>query len=742
MNFDNRTNLRTAICCLVGTCLLVGLGLGAWQKALIVDLLYYPDPAQGILHADLSQSNEFYWPILLVILSICVIVVGILGYYWKKIQQRNCQLIARENAFQLLVEHMEDTYLLYSLSEHRFIHISESLNEILGLSIKQVYNQADIFFSCLLPEDRILLRQTILHVMEIKKGQHLECAFQTPSGEAKWVCFHVQPIDIFDKNWFLLAITDLTTQKKNQDLLKAALVKAQEAGVARRDFLSQMSHEIRTPMNAIAGLIKMAEHAIDDPDKLQDCLHKMNLSSDHLLTLVNDILDFSKIESGKMELVKEPFSFKELVQAICSMVNTQAKEKGVFFATEAYGLNKESLVGDTLRLKQVLLNLLSNAIKYTPTGGHITFSIRQIAEDVEQVRLRFAVKDDGIGMSETFLQTIFLPFAQATQKGSGSTGLGLAITKDLITLMNGNITVESKLGVGSTFTVDLPLAVDNKEVGIQKAFSFSSKEKILIWQQDTTIACYLVKVLNSLNCSAQYCSNQEEILLLLEQAKSIGYPYTFCLLDFPREKAASFLQAIRCISPTTAMRIFLSVYDITAVAAHILPLVDGCITKPLFSSDLLAIIENSKNVPGICQQKENTFDFSHCHILLAEDNVLNMEIALDFLNQTGARVDCAENGEAVCEAFLNSPVGYYNFILMDVQMPRMDGYAATEKIRQSKREDATKVIIIAMTANAFREDREESLACGMDDHIAKPINFECLFEKMKEHLIRDGEDEF
>ena len=402
--------------------------------------------------------------------------------------------------------------------------------------------------------------------------------------------------------------------------------KAEEASRAKSEFLSRMSHEIRTPMNGIIGMNTIARQNINHPEKAEECLRKQALSTQHLLSLINDVLDMSKIESGKIEIKRESFYLKDLLEQISTSYYGQAEIRGINYETILEDEIGGSLIGDSLRLNQILNNLLSNAMKFTPAGGTVRLRISEVLETGREIRLKFEVTDTGCGIAEENLEKVFESFEQESSevtKKYGGTGLGLAIVKRFTELMGGRIWVDSQVGSGSTFAVELPFGIDREE-------------------------------------------------------------------------------------------------------------------------GLGGILEQGTEFSGIASNQTEShakFDFTGRHFLLAEDNEINMEIAVELIGMTGAATDTAENGKEALELFSRSEPGYYDLILMDVHMPVMDGYEATKQIRCLERPDALHIPIFAMTANAFDEDKEESERAGMDAHIAKPLDVEALYRTISRFLQKNSTSE-
>lgn len=536
------------------------------------------------------------------------------------------------------------------------------------------------------------------------------------------------------------SIEELT--RREQDL-KDALLQAQKAGNAKKDFLARMSHEIRTPMNVIVGMATIAGAHLDDMNRVSDCLTKIALSSRHLLSLINDVLDMSKIEEGKLSVIHEPFSLQQLTESVVSFVYTQTQSQGTQFVCDVNGVTVEMLVGDYMRVNQILLNLLSNAVKFTPAGGCISLEIQQAPVKNGRTHLRFIISDNGIGMSEEFLQRIFNPFEQAdgtTSRKYGGTGLGMAITYNLVSLLGGSIHVKSKLGEGTSFAVELPFHVLEQPVGrMEKQLDHL---KVLVVDDDENTCAHASLLLENMGIDAEWVKSGREAVQIVFKAHEEFRDYDVCLVDWkmPDMDGVEVTRSIReKIGPETLI-IIISAYDWSSIEEEARKAgANAFISKPLFESSLYNVLLSVIDPKPAYNDNDNNKQpvpesFFGKRLLLAEDNELNREIAMELLQVTGADIDCARNGAEAVEQYLAAPEGYYDLILMDIQMPVMDGYEAARRIRASEHADARKVPIFAMTANAFKEDEEEALASGMNGHIAKPIDIKLLYQTLKNVL--------
>ena len=529
-----------------------------------------------------------------------------------------------------------------------------------------------------------------------------------------------------------------TEREIHNKQLAEALQAAQLASNSKTTFLSNMSHDIRTPMNAVLGFTALLARDAENPDKVKEYTKKITASGQHLLSLINDILDVSKIESGKVVLNLDEFTLNDLVSSVDAIIRPMAKTKNQNFYVEVTGIKHEYLLGDETRINQILINLLSNAVKYTPENGSIWFRIiglKQRSSQYEHIRIE--VQDNGYGMTPEYLGTIFDAFTRAenstTNKVQG-TGLGMAITKNIVELMGGTIDVTSEVDKGSLFRVDIEFRIPESHANKQ-FWKSNGISRILAVNGDPEICKNIQTLMKGMGVLADTAFSAEEAMRILEDIP-MKKSYNLFLLDYniPDMDCIQVAEKIRDIMPDNVPVLFLADYDTEGIEKVLRIKNSGILTKPFFVSAFKEKVEEmqkvlkDRSIPDI--EQDNNLE--GLHFLAAEDNEINAEILSEILLIEGAECEIVGNGKLAVERFINSTEGEFDAILMDVQMPVMNGYDATRAIRALERKDAAKIPIIAMTANAFAEDEKEAINAGMDVHMAKPIDLELLKKVIKQ----------
>ena len=539
-------------------------------------------------------------------------------------------------------------------------------------------------------------------------------------------------------------IDDATRNELEQkQLLTDALESAEQANKAKTAFLSNMSHEIRTPMNAIIGLDNIALNDPETPGKTREYLEKIGASAEHLLNLINDILDMSRIESGRMILKNEEFPFSELLEMVNTMFSGQCTDKGLDYQCHIIGDIDNYYVGDKMKLRQVLINILGNAVKFTPEGGKVELTVERIAKFENQSTMRFTISDTGIGMSREYLPKLFDTFTQEDSSMTnkyGSSGLGMAITRSIVEMMNGSIEVESEKGVGSTFYVTVTLfnAADHEDAETER--TVRPDEMTVLVVDDDPVACEHAKlILEKAGIAAEIAYSGPEAIEKVTLRHARRDPYNLILVDWkmPEMDGIETTRRMREIIGHESAIIILTAYRWDDVQDEaIMAGVDSFLPKPLFANTVIEEFRSAMKRKGVISPEKNKADLEGRHVLLAEDVQINAEIMMMVLAVRGIEADLAENGRIAVEKFASSEPGYYDAVLMDMRMPEMDGLEATRTIRAMDRADSKEIPTIALTANAFDEDVQRSLQAGLNAHLTKPVQPEALYETL-ESLIKD-----
>ena len=539
---------------------------------------------------------------------------------------------------------------------------------------------------------------------------------------------------------------DITDQKdmmrqlaEQQESLSIALEQANQASRAKTAFLSSMSHEIRTPMNAIIGLDNIALNDASISDTTREYLEKIGQSAQHLLGIINDILDMSRIESGRMVIRSEEFSFAKALAQINTIISGQCKDKGITYDCRVNGKIDDCFIGDDMKLRQVLINILGNAVKFTPAGGTVSFIVEQAARLNGKTTLRFTISDTGIGMSEEYLPKLFQAFSQedsSTTNRYGSTGLGMAITKSIVELMNGTIEVRSEKGKGTTFTVTVTLG-DCARRTIGEESDLLPHDLCVLVIDDDPIACeHAQLVLGHIGVNCEKALSGEEGLEMAKLRHARREPYDLILVDWrmPDMDGLETTRRIRAAVGSETPVIILTSFNWDEIADEAkVAGVDAFVSKPLFANTVMDEFRDAFRRKNSRRVRE-TADLRGKRVLLAEDVTVNAEIMVMVLAMREMEVDHTENGRIAVERFAAHEEGYYDVILMDMRMPEMDGLEATRRIRAMKRRDAATIPIVALTANAFDEDVQRSMQAGLNAHLSKPVEPEALFHTLEELL--------
>ena len=679
----------------------------------------------------------------------CVIIasmtIGLLFFQsvFRKMSQR---LYQKNRQFEVLSDTIDETFLIFEPEKQSCDFVSGSADRVLGLPAGRLQEDRSLVYQYMSKEAAEEIHRALYAGNKTSGDIFIE--YRHPQKlEARWLQVRFYRIGENGGTKYILTLMDRTEERRANQALQDALTSAQKANNAKKDFLSRMSHEIRTPMNAIIGMTTIAAASIEDRGRVEDCLEKISYSSKHLLMLINDVLDMSRIESDRMKLNTEPFELYQFLNAFVSVVYPQASDKGLEFTEHTGGFTEHTTyLGDPMRLNQILLNLTSNAIKFTPRGGKVHLEVTRLPSRSNKSWLRFVVSDTGIGMDEQGLSHLYTPFEQADASIAGKyggTGLGMSITQNLVALMGGYIHVKSQPGVGTTFTVELPFAQSERDLEPPQEGALEALD-VLVADDEQDICEHTVLLLKRMRIHAEWVLSGAEAVERVTQAQEAGRGFDVCFIDWkmPEMDGVETARRIReRVGPDTPI-IIISAYDWSEIEEDARAAgVNAFIAKPMFQSSIYNVLVNvtsgafGRPTPALDEHRPS---LAGKRLLLAEDNALNREIAVTLLEMNGAAVECVENGREAVERFQQSGAGHFDAILMDVQMPVMNGCEAASRIRASGCADAASIPIIATTANAFAEEVATVIAAGMDAHISKPLDIGRICELLSQ-LCGDAE---
>ena len=659
------------------------------------------------------------------------------------LRRKNTEISYRDELFKKLSLNVDDVFLMLDAETAKVDYVSPNIERLLGIPWKEARQDARVL-AALHPKDSPDRDKNYLE--GLLSGQQREWDDEyahLETGERRW--FHIVAMgsEVEGRTKHILVMSDRTADKQVNQALSDAVAAAETANRAKSTFLSNMSHDIRTPMNAIIGFTTLALSNIDDTDRVKDYLAKTLASSNHLLSLINDVLDMSRIESGKIHLEEVEVNLSDVLHDLKTIVSGQIYAKQLEFYMDAMDVTDEDVYCDKTRLNQILLNLLSNAIKFTPAGGTVSVRVRQLAGKVRGCgQYEFRIKDNGIGMSQEFAKKIFEPFERertSTVSRIQGTGLGMAITKNIVDMMGGTIEVQTAQGKGTEFIICLPMRTQAEQRPVEKITELEGL-KALVVDDDFNTCDSVIKMLVKVGMRAEWTLSGKEAVLRARQSIEMSDVYHAYIIDWrlPDMNGIEVTRQIRSLHDDTPI-IILTAYDwsdieVEAKAAG----VTAFCSKPMFMSDLRETLMSAlgQNQTDAAQEllPQKNADFKGRHILLVEDNELNREIAQEILREYGFRVDTAENGAVAVEKVCTAAPGSYDLVLMDVQMPVMDGYTATRKIRALDDPARAKIPILAMTANAFDEDRCNALESGMNGFLSKPIVISDLVQELRKIL--------
>ena len=659
------------------------------------------------------------------------------------LRRKNTEILYRDELFQKLSRNVDDVFLMVDVKTTKADYVSPNIERLLGIPWREVRQNARVL-AALHPNG--FPERDKNYLKGLLSGQQREWDFEFEHRETKerrW--FHVIAIgsEVEGRAKYILVLSDRTADKQVNQALSDAVAAAETANRAKSTFLSNMSHDIRTPMNAIIGFTTLAISNLDDKERVKDYLTKTLASSNHLLSLINDVLDMSRIESGKIHLEEVEVNLSDVLHDLKTIVSGQVHAKQLELYMDAMDVTDEDVSCDKTRLNQILLNLLSNAIKFTPAGGTVSVRVRQLAGQARGCgQYEFRIKDNGIGMSPEFAKRIFEPFERertSTVSRIQGTGLGMAITKNIVDMMGGTIEVQTAQGKGSEFIVRVPLRVQAEHRPVEKITELEGL-KALVVDDDFNTCDSVTKMLVKVGMRAEWTLSGKEAVLRARQSIEMSDVYHAYIIDWrlPDMNGIEVTRQIRSLHDDTPI-IILTAYDwsdieVEAKAAG----VTAFCSKPMFLSDLRETLMSALGQKQTAAAQEllppKDADFKGRQILLVEDNELNREIAQEILREYGFRVDPAENGAVAVEKVSTAAPGSYDLVLMDIQMPVMDGYTATRQIRALENPALAGIPILAMTANAFDEDRRRAMESGMNGFLSKPIVIGDLVQELHKIL--------
>ena len=699
----------------------------------------------SIVNASLDKLWSYTIQIVVGIASGLAVLVILLIVRRNRatVRRKNTEILYRDELFRKLSLNVDDVFLMLDAKTSKTDYVSPNIGRLLGIPWKKVRQDVHALAE-LRPQNDPDRDKNFLEGLSRGEQREWDAAYiHQETRELRWFHIIAMGSEVEGRTKYILVMSDRTADKQINQALSDAVAAAETANRAKSTFLSNMSHDIRTPMNAIIGFTTLALSNIDDKERVKDYLAKTLASSNHLLSLINDVLDMSRIESGKIHLEEVEVNLSDVLHDLKTIVSGQIYAKQLELYMDATDVTDEDVYCDKTRLNQILLNLLSNAIKFTPAGGTVSVRVRQLAGKVHGCgQYEFRIKDNGIGMSPEFAQKIFEPFERertSTVSRIQGTGLGMAITKNIVDMMGGTIEVQTAQGKGSEFIICLPMRTQAEHRPVEKITELEGL-KALVVDDDFNTCDSVTKMLVKVGMRAEWTLSGKEAVLRARQSIEMSDVYHAYIIDWrlPDMNGIEVTRQIRSLHDDTPI-IILTAYDwsdieVEAKAAG----VTAFCSKPMFMSDLRETLMSAlgQKLTDASQEllPEEDADFKDRHILLVEDNELNREIAQEILREYGFRVDTAENGAVAVEKVRTAAPGSYDLVLMDVQMPVMDGYTATRQIRALEDPALAGIPILAMTANAFDEDRRNAMESGMNGFLSKPIVIGDLVQELHKIL--------
>ena len=699
-----------------------------------------------------TSMNSLQSSTLMLVAGVAVALAVVLAAllirrYRRSLTEKDTEILYREELFSTLSSNVDDIFAMLDADTLRVDYISPNIERLVGIPENEARNNIRVVDRLVKDAGTGLILDRLPNIQPGEQTEWDREYLHQKTDEARW--FHATALcrEIRGEKKYILVLSDRTKEKKINQELADAVSAARSANQAKSTFLSNMSHDIRTPMNAIIGFTTLAVSNIDNRDKVKDYLSKILSSSNHLLSLINDVLDMSRIESGKINLEEQEANLSDIFHDIKTIISGQIHAKQLELYMDIMDVTDEDVYCDKTRLNQVLLNLLSNAIKFTAPGGTVSVRVSQIHNAPEGKGLyEIRVKDTGIGMSPEFAKRIFEPFERertSTVSRIQGTGLGMAISKNIIDMMGGTIEVYTERGKGTEFVIRLALRLQSERRSVEKIKELEGL-KALVVDDDFNTCDSVTKMLVQVGMRSEWTLSGKEAVLRARQAIEINDAFHAYIIDWrlPDMNGIEVTRQIRALGDQTPI-IILTAYDWTdiEVEARAAGVTAFC-SKPMFMSDLretllTALGQQEAKSGSILPGTQASGCFKGKRLLLAEDNELNREIALEILGEYGFVIDTAENGAAAVEKVVASKPGDYDLVLMDIQMPIMDGYEATRCIRALEDPLMANIPILAMTANAFDEDRKAAAECGMNGFLSKPIDMEEVVQTLEKVFQRD-----
>ena len=685
----------------------------------------------GVVNKNINQLQNltmglgFSVSALLLVILFSIVVTS----YIKTKKRQQDEIMFRDSLFSDLSQNVNDVFVILEEKTDEVVYVTPNIDSVLGVKEEDV--KKDIASIDGINGDRLIAS----NLMELNKKDKISWTqeyLNNDIGETRYLEITAYHTEFGSLKRIVIVISDRSEERKLQNALSSSLEIAKNANAAKSNFLANMSHDIRTPMNAIVGYSTLLIKDADDKNKIIEIGKKITYSSQHLLSLINDVLDMSKIESGRTSLNSDKVDVSEVINNISEIVQVQTKSKKQSFEIKTKGNIPPYIYADKLRLTQILLNLLSNAVKYTEKNGTISLVVEGYGNNGQTCHLRFIVSDNGQGMSSEFVEKIFEPFSRETNSMTNKiqgTGLGMSITKSIIDLMGGTIDIQSELGKGSVFTVDLIFSVPLDE-NDDNFFADHEITRVLVGDDEIDVTENIQSILSDAGLECDAAIGGLESVDKATRAYEDNNSYDVIILDWkmPDMDGVECVRRIRKEIGKDVPIFVLSSYDVSEIEDEAKKAgVDLFLPKPFFLSNFQRVLDTYyQNKANTEEEGNNSDDFSGVKILVAEDNEINAEIITELLDSIGIKCVIAEDGLEALRVFTEESPDEFDMIFMDIQMPIMDGYESARRIRASNNTRAKSIPIIAMTANAFEDDVKASMASGMNAHISKPIDFERL----------------